>query len=101
MKVAFQSEDIINAQSKMGPRRKSNPNLILGRTDINKQQDSENDFTNQSHTLPRSFGRRNNNKKQQIMQSQTVRKEFITSLFIYKKKEGRVLNLFYHFHYDS
>jgi len=75
MKVAFQSEDIINNETKMGRRRKSNPNLILGRTDINKQQlDSENDFSNHSHTLPRSFGRRNNNnKKQQILQSQTVR----------------------------
>ena len=56
LRSGFQSEDIINPQSKLGPRRKSNPNLILGRTDINKQRAT--DVSNHSQTLPRGFGRK-------------------------------------------
>ena len=67
--LKFQSEDIINDQSKMGERRKSNPNLILGRTDINKQF-KEHDIKHISHTLPRSFGRQK--KSQPVSSSKSL-----------------------------
>ena len=59
--LKFQSEDIINPQSKTRERRKSNPNIILGRTDINKEK-KEQEMKNISHTLPRSFGRQKKSK---------------------------------------
>ncbi|XP_066928542.1 uncharacterized protein DDB_G0290301-like [Clytia hemisphaerica] len=59
LKVAFQSEDIINTGTQ---RRKSNPNIILGRTDINKQR-NEMDITHHSHTLPRNFGTKKKNQQ--------------------------------------
>lgn len=76
----FQSEDIISHEHNI-ERRRSNPNIILGRTET-KDQETNNDvqvkkttnFTH-SYTLPRSFGR----QKKNMMDNQMKVCKFLNS----------------------